>query len=52
MSFGRCASTTVGKGVAGLVVAVVGAVAAMGGMGITVVAMDSKETVIIDNHHG
>ena len=41
-----------GKGVAGLVVAVVGAVAAMGGMGITVVAMDSKETVIIDNHHG
>ena len=52
MSFGRCASTTVGKGVAGLVVAVVGAVAAMGGMGITVVAMGSKETVIIDNHHG
>jgi hypothetical protein len=52
MSFGRCASTTVVKGVAGLVVAVVGAVAAMGGMGITVVAMDYKETVIIDNHHG
>ena len=38
--------------VAGLVVAVVGVVAAVGGMVGVVVAMDSKETVIIDNHHG
>lgn len=59
MSFGRCASTTVVRGaagvvaaVAGLVVAVVGAVAAMGGMVGVVVAMGYKETVIIDNHHG
>lgn len=38
--------------VAGLVVVVVGVVAAVGGMVGVVVAMDSKETVIIDNHHG
>lgn len=38
--------------VAGLVAAMAGVVAAVGGMGITVVAMDYKETVIIDNHHG
>lgn len=38
--------------VAGLVVAVVGVVAAVGGIVGVVVAMDSKETVIIDNHHG
>ena len=36
----------------GLVAAVAGVVAAEGGMVGTVVAMDSKETVIIDNHHG
>ena len=29
-----------------------GVVAAVGGMVGVVVAMDSKETVIIDNHHG
>ena len=47
------------RGVAGLVAAVVGVVAevagvivAVGGMVGAVVAMDSKETVIIDNHHG
>ena len=38
--------------VGGLVAAVTGAVAAEGGMVGIVVAMDSKETVIIDNHHG
>ena len=38
--------------VVGLVAAVAGVVAAVGGMVGVVVAMDSKETVIIDNHHG
>lgn len=38
--------------VAGLVAAVAGVVAAVGGRVGVVVAMDSKETVIIDNHHG
>ena len=38
--------------VAGLVAAVAGLVAAVGGRVGVVVAMDSKETVIIDNHHG
>lgn len=38
--------------VAGLVAAVAGLVAAVGGMVGVVVAMDYKETVIIDNHHG
>lgn len=38
--------------VAGLVAAVVGVVAAVGGRVGVVVEMGSKETVIIDNHHG
>ena len=38
--------------VVGLVAAVAGVVAAVGGMVGVVVAMDSKETMIIDNQHG
>ena len=38
--------------VVGLVAAVAGVVAAVGGRVGVVVEMGSKETVIIDNHHG
>ena len=38
--------------VVGLVAEVAGVIVAVGGMVGVVVAMDSKETVIIDNHHG